>query len=274
VLAKGVADSIEDIVAKEGLEGEIIEAQAYGMEAFAHWIQRFSFVLIILGLAGAYMEMQSPGFGVPGITSLLAFGLFFFGNYLAGNLAGYELAVLLVVGLILIGVEIFILPGTVIPGLVGGVMVLVAIGMAMVDRVDFTYAWKGLPGADRWGEILGGAAMTLALGFIGSVVLLLVAMRYLPKTKAGGWLVLKESVAGGASIPIEVGPGGGGEVAERKSYVGLTGEAGTDLRPAGKGRFGGLWLDIISDGEYITKGTPLTVVKHEGARIVVMRREV
>ena len=269
VLAKGVADSIEDIVAKEGLTGEIIDAQAYGMEAFAHWIQKFSFVLIILGLAGAYMEMQTPGFGVPGIVSLLAFGLFFFGNHLAGNLAGYELAVLLVVGLILIGVEIFLLPGTVIPALVGGVMVLVAIGMAMVDRVDFTYAWKGLPGAGRWAEILGGAAMTVALAFIGSVVLMLVAMRYLPQTRAGGWMILQKTVPTGASIPLETAPG---ESAGRTTYVGLVGEAGTVLRPAGKGRFGGLWLDIISDGEYIEKGTPIEVVKHEGSRIVVMRR--
>ncbi|MBL9153566.1 MAG: hypothetical protein JNK37_13815 [Verrucomicrobiales bacterium] len=267
VLAKGVADSIEDIVTQEGLTGEVIEAQAYGMEAFAHWIQKISFVLIILGLAGAYMEMQSPGFGVPGIVSLLAFGLFFFGNYLAGNLAGYELAVMLVVGLILIGIEIFLLPGTVIPALVGGVMVLVAIGMAMVDRVDFTYAWKGLPGADRWGEILGEAALTVTLGFFGSIVLLLAAMRFLPQTRAGGWMILKQAVPTGASIPVETGVG----EAERHSYVGLTGEAATDLRPAGKGRFGGLWLDIISDGEFIDKGTPLRVIKHEGSRVVVVR---
>lgn len=267
VLAKGVADSIEDIVAQEGLSGELIEAQAYGMEAFAHWIQKISFVLIILGLAGAYLEMQSPGFGVPGIVSLLAFGLFFFGNYLAGNLAGYELAVLLVVGLILIGIEIFLLPGTVIPGLVGGVMVLVAIGMAMVDRVDFTYAWKGLPGADRWGEILGEAALTVALAFIGSVALLLAAMRFLPKTRAGGWMILKQAVPAGASMPAEAGP-----EAPRRSYVGMTGEAATDLRPAGKGRFDGLWLDIISDGEFIERGTALRVTKHEGSRIVVERR--
>ncbi|MCB1092723.1 MAG: hypothetical protein KDL87_14400, partial [Verrucomicrobiae bacterium] len=271
VLAKGIANTIEEIVAKEGLEGEIVDAQEYGMEAFAHWIQKFSFVLIVLGLAGAYMELQAPGFGVPGIVSLLAFGLFFFGNYMAGNLAGYELAVLLVLGLILIGVEIFLLPGTVIPGLVGGVMVLAALAMAMVDRVDFEYTWKGLPGASEWGSILGSALMTLALAFVGSVALILLAMRYLPNTRAGGWMILKQAIPGGASIPMETEPGE--SAAERKSYVGLTGEAASPLRPAGKGRFGGLFLDIISDGEFIEPGTPLVVVKHEGSRIVVMRRE-
>jgi membrane-bound serine protease (ClpP class) len=269
VLAKGVANSVDDLVTQEKLSGEVIDATAYGMESVAHWIQKFSFLLIMLGIAGAYMEMQAPGFGVPGIVSLLAFGLFFFGNYMAGNLAGYELAVLLAVGLILIGVEIFLLPGTVIPGVAGGIMVLVAIGMAMVDRVDFTYAWKGFSGAGKWGEILGDAAQTLALSFVGAVAMILVAMRYLPKTKFGGWMVLHQAVPGGASIALE---SDAGEM--RTSYLGLEGEAATDLRPAGKGRFGGLWLDIISDGEYIEKGTPLKVVRHEGVRIVVARRQV
>lgn len=268
VLAKGVANSIDDLVAQEKLTGEVIDATAYGMESVAHWIQKFSFLLIMLGIAGAYMEMQAPGFGVPGIVSLLAFGLFFFGNYMAGNLAGYELAVLLVVGLILIGVEIFLLPGTVIPGVAGGILVLVAIGMAMVDRVDFTYAWKGFSGAGKWREILGEAALTLALSFVGAVAVILVAMRYLPKSKFGGWMVLRQALPGGASIPVESEAG-----ETRTSYLGLEGEAATDLRPAGKGRFGGLWLDIISDGEYIEKGTPLKVIRHEGVRIVVARRK-
>lgn len=267
VLAKGIARTVKEIIEKEGLVGEQLVVEPLGMEAFAQWVQRFSFLLIIIGLAGAYMELQAPGFGVPGILSLMAFGLFFFGNYAAGNLAGYELAVLLVVGLILIGVEIFLLPGTVIPGVVGALLVFTAIGMAMVDRVDFEYTWKGLPGADSWGSVLGNAAATVALGLIGAVVLILVAMRFLPESKAGSWMILKESLAGGASLPVE--SDGGTET--RASYVGLTGTAATDLRPAGKGAFGTLHLDIISDGEFIEKGAALRVVKHEGSRIVVGR---
>lgn len=267
VLAKGIARTVEEIIEKEGLVGERIDVEPLGMEAFAQWVQRFSFLLIIIGLAGAYMELQAPGFGVPGIFSLIAFALFFFGNYAAGNLAGYELAVLLVVGLLLIGIEIFLLPGTVIPGVVGALLVFTAIGMAMVDRVDFAYTWKGLPGAESWGSLLGNAALTVALGLIGAVALILVAMRFLPESKAGSWLILRESLAGGASIPVETDSG----AAPRTTYVGLTGTAATDLRPAGKGAFGTLHLDIISDGEFIEKGAPLRVLKHEGSRIVVAR---
>ncbi len=272
VLAKGIARSIEEIIEREGLVGERLDLEPLGMEAFAQWVQRFSLLLIVLGIAGAYTELQAPGFGVPGVISLLSFGLFFFGNYAAGNLAGYELAVLLVIGLLLIGVEIFILPGTVIPGVVGAVLVLSSIGMAMVDRVDFEYTWKGLPGAETWGAVLGGAVTTVSIGLIGAVALILLAMRFLPESKAGSWMILKEAIAGGASIPSEDGtPSSAGSAATPKSYVGLTGEAATDLRPAGKGRFGDRHLDIISDGEFIDKGTPLKIVKHEGSRIVVVK---
>jgi membrane-bound serine protease (ClpP class) len=80
-------------------------------------------------------------------------------------------------------------------------------------------------------------------------------------------MILKESIAGGASLPAS----GSEDGASAKSYVGLTGEAATDLHPAGKGIFDGEFLDIISDGEYVEKGTPLKIVKHEGSRIVVIR---
>lgn len=268
VLAKGIARSVDEIIARENLEGERFDVEPLGLESFAHWVQRFSFLLIILGLAGAYMELQAPGFGVPGVVSLLAFGLFFFGNYLAGNLAGYELAVLLVIGLLLIAVEIFILPGTMIAGITGTVLILASLALAMVDRVSFEYTWEGLPDAEGWGTVLGEAFTTMSLGLIGAVVLILVAMRFLPESKAGSWMILDRAVAGGASLPKKKG-----EDQEPRSLVGLQGVATTDLRPAGKGNFENRHLDITADGDFIKRGTPLRIIKHEGSRIVVVSAE-
>ena len=268
LLAKGIARSIDEIVEREGFEGKILRVEPLGMEAFAQWAQRFSFLLIILGLAGAYMELNSPGFGVPGVVSLLAFGLFFFGNNLAGNLAGHELLVLLVLGLVLIAVEVFILPGTMIPGVVGGALVLTALGLAMVDRIDFQYTWEGGSGAESWANLLSSAVASLAFGVAGAIAAMLVAMRFLPESRFGHWMVLEKSVAGGASLD----PGSAGDESEKPaSRVGQTGEAVTDLRPAGKGRFGGKLLDITADGQFIEKSTPIRITKHEGSRIVVVR---
>lgn len=260
VLAKGVAHDLADLIAQEKLEGEVVEATPLGMEAFAHWVQKLSFVLIIIGLAGAYLEMNSPGFGFPGLVSVCAFSLFFFGNYMAGNLAGYELAVLFALGLLLIAVEVFLFPGTIIAGLAGAVLVIATLGLAMVDRIDLEWKWSGLPSTEGWAGIFRGSLYSLALGMAGALAAILLGMRFLPGTKMGSRLVLAEVVPTGASLAA----------AEKVSeFVGLTGEATTDLRPSGKGIFGGRLFDIISDGEFIAKGRPLRIVKHEGSRIVV-----
>ena len=270
VLAKGVARDLEDLVGQESLSGEIVEATPLGMEAFAHWVQKLSFLLIIVGLAGAYLEMNTPGFGFPGIVSVCAFSLFFFGNYLAGNLAGYELFVLLVAGLILIAVEIFIFPGTIVAGLAGSAMVLTALGLAMVDRVDLEWKWGGMPGAATWVSLFESAFVSLAAGMVGALALILLGMRFLPGTSVGNRLVLAGAVPAGASLP-ERRHGGPVEGAKAVSYLGLTGKATTDLRPSGKGEFDGRLLDVISDGEFIPRGEPLKVIRHEGSRIVVAK---
>lgn len=274
VLAKGVAASISDILRQEGIEADIIEAEPLGMEAFAHWVQKLSILLIVVGLAGAYLELNSPGFGLPGLVSVLCFSLFFFGNYLAGNLAGYELAVLLVLGLVLIGVEIFLFPGAIVPGAVGGALVLAALGLAMVDRVDLEWKWSGLPGSVSWMALFRESFIALAVGFVGALALIFAGMRFLPDTKFGSRLILQEAVAGGASLgsaePAEAAAGKD-EKSMEGALVGVSGETATDLVPSGKGRFEGRLLDVVSDGEFIGKGTPVVITAHEGSRIVVAK---
>jgi membrane-bound serine protease (ClpP class) len=266
LLAKGVARNLQEIIKQEGLEGEIVNARPLGMEAFAHWIQKLSVLLIVVGLAGAYLEINSPGFGLPGLVSVLAFGLFFFGNYMAGNLAGYELAVLLVLGLVLIGVEVFLFPGAIIPGAVGAALVHVALGLAMVDRVDLEWKWNDLPGADSWAAIFRQSFFMLSLGLVGALLAVLSGMRFIPHTRFGNRLILEEAVASGASIEVS-------EIeAKKDSYVGLSGMTTTDLLPSGKGKFDGKYLDIVADGEFIKKGEIIEIVQHEGSRIVVSRK--
>lgn len=266
LLAKGVARNLQEIIKQEGLEGEVVSARPLGMEAFAHWIQKLSVLLIVVGLAGAYLEINSPGFGLPGLVSVLAFGLFFFGNYMAGNLAGYELAVLLVLGLILIAVEVFLFPGAIIPGAVGAALVLVALGLAMVDRVDLEWKWNDLPGADSWATLFKQSFFMLSLGLIGALLAVLAGMRFIPHTRFGNRLILDEAVASGASIELP-------EIeAERESFVGLSGLTTTDLVPSGKGKFGGKYLDVVADGEFIKKGEAIEIVQHGGSRIVVRRK--
>ncbi|MEJ6778428.1 MAG: hypothetical protein QNK86_03035, partial [Akkermansiaceae bacterium] len=135
LLAKGIVNSIDELLAREGLgDVEVVVAELSGMEKFAYWVATFSGILILVGMGGAYLEMKTPGFGIGGGISLLAFALFFFGNYAAGNMAGYGLMLLFVLGVILIIVELVILPGMIVPGVIGAILVLGTLFMAMVDE--------------------------------------------------------------------------------------------------------------------------------------------
>ncbi|HHY82616.1 MAG TPA: hypothetical protein GX505_08045 [Clostridiales bacterium] len=55
--------------------------------------------------------------------------------------------------------------------------------------------------------------------------------------------------------------------------IGLKGVAVTILRPAGTGDFQGRKLDVVTDGEFLPKGTPIVITKVEGFRIVVEKLE-
>ena len=49
------------------------------------------------------------------------------------------------------------------------------------------------------------------------------------------------------------------------------GIAMTDLRPAGRGNFDGIDLDISSDGSYIERGTPVVIDRISEKRLIVKR---
>ncbi len=58
---------------------------------------------------------------------------------------------------------------------------------------------------------------------------------------------------------------------ELKDFMGLTGTAITDLRPAGVGRINNMRVDVVSRGEYVDKGSEILVTAVEGNRVVVRK---
>ena len=58
---------------------------------------------------------------------------------------------------------------------------------------------------------------------------------------------------------------------EYEELVGASGVAATLLRPVGTGPFGNRRLNVVSDGEYIPKGTAIRIVRVKGNRIVVQQ---
>lgn len=63
-------------------------------------------------------------------------------------------------------------------------------------------------------------------------------------------------------------------VRELKEMVGIEGVALTQLRPTGTGEFGGIRIDVVTEGEFIPKGSKIKIIDVEGYRTIVTRTEI
>lgn len=265
LLAKGIVRDVQEIIQKEGLKGEIYEVKARPMEVFAQWVEAFSFLLIAIGLAGAYLELNHPGFGIPGFISVAAFSLFFFGNYMAENLAGWETALVFIIGATLVIIEVlFLAGGSIVVGLLGGLLMMGALAFALVDRVEITDYVKGGEAAPSLGEVFKGPLLSLLGGIVLTSLLIMAFMRYLPGVGPFRWMVLQTAVPSGTSVKLESPEG-------TTLSAGTTGVAATDLRPAGKGKFGDAIYDVSSESMFIRKGEAIRIVQVRGDGILIDR---
>lgn len=209
-------------------------------------------LLMSLGMLGLLIELYSPGVGLPGAVGVLCLSLFF-GGHMITNLAGLEEVLLLITGLGLLAVELFVLPGFGIAGIAG----ILCIG------ASFVLTLLTLPLSVAWDlGILSDAIERVSISLLATFALGLVALRFLPKVRAMRRLVLSQATdadAGYVSAPIEA------------ALLGAVGEATTDLRPAGKAELLGTRHDVLTEGEYLERGTKVRVVQVNAGRIVVRR---
>jgi membrane-bound serine protease (ClpP class) len=253
LLAQGLADSVDEVVRKAGLTGPVTRIEATGFERIAFWLTMLAPVLLMGGIIGAYIEMKTPGFGIPGIVSLICFGLFFGGHLVAG-LSGWESVILFVIGIVLILFEFFAAPGTFLPGVIGVFLVLGSILWAMVDRWP---SQTGLPSA----EALQQPLFNLLVAAGGAAAFAAILVRFLPKTSIYRHLVLGTASASGPAITVPV--------VNLELHPGDVGTASSTLRPAGKATFKGEVHDVVTGGDFITAGTQVRVVSVDGMRVVV-----
>ena len=249
LLAEGLAETMDEVLKLEHLTGGMSRIVPTGFESAALWITRISWLLLLGGIVGAYIEMKAPGFGLPGIASLVCFAFFFLGHYIAA-LSGWEATVVFVIGAMLVVVEIFLMPGTVIPGMVGALMVFGSIVWAMVDH------WPSQPGTLH-GADFEKPMLNLVIALAGSAIVGALLAKVLPHTSLYRKLVL---VGEPSSIP---------ETWKPSVNLGDTGVATTTLRPAGKAKFGDHVVDVMSDGTFIPAGASLRVASIEGMKVIV-----
>jgi membrane-bound serine protease (ClpP class) len=212
-------------------------------------------LLLFVGIAALYAELHAPGIGVGGFIAGLCFLLFFWSKYLDGT-AGWLEFLLFAAGIVCVLLEIFVLPGTAIFGLGGGLLIIASLILASQTFV--------LPHNEYQFRQLRDTMLGLSAVGVGVVIAALVMRRFLPRTALFGHMVLEPP----SSLEME-------HIANRESMVdfshlmGSTGVTVTPLAPAGKARFGSELVACSSRGEFVDRGAAVTVIEIHGNRIVV-----
>jgi membrane-bound serine protease (ClpP class) len=203
-------------------------------------------LLLSLGVLGLVLEIKSGAFGLGGLVSLASLGLFFGSSFLLG-LAGWEEVLLLGLGLIALAVEAFVLPGFGVAGFLG----LGAIGAAMVLAL--------VGGAPSSGDVLQAFAV-LGASLLITAAVVYAWLRHIPNSNRFGGLFLRNGMAQAEGY-ISALP--------RGDLVGKDGVAVTDLRPAGTATIAGERVDVVTEGEYVSQGSAVRVLRSEGYRHIV-----
>ena len=255
-LSAGTAPDLPAVLAQLGLAGrKLVDLQVTSSEKLARMIAGAAPILMIIGFLGIYIEIKTPGLGLPGVLGAACLALFFWGHHIAG-LAGLEDLVLLMVGLALILVEVFLLPGFGFAGVFGVALVFVSLVGAMVRIVPGSGAW--LP---SWADLQVPIFKT-GLALVGAGAGALLLGRVLPRSRLFNRLAL--GAANSANAGYTAAP-------DSSALVGKSGLALTPLHPAGAARFDGERLDVVTGGEFLPADTPVRIIEARGNRIVVQK---
>lgn len=146
---------------------------------------------------------------------------------------------LLIVGFVLVGIELTA-PGISLPGISG----ILCLGIGVILIAD---------------TIQEGVMITLCILVILGIMLGIAL-----------WLLSKGKLVKPMILMDEQKKAQGYMSSNDLEYLlGKEGIALTDLRPSGIGSFEGISFDVISDGQYILKGSEIIIYKVKGSKLVV-----
>ena len=211
------------------------------------------FMMMIVG--GIFVEIRTPGIGLPLLTAVVGALLYFAPAYL-GHLAEYWEILLFVVGLILVGLEIFVIPGFGVAGISGIVLVVLSLALAMVDNTEL-WTWEGKLNLEPILRPTGLVIISATAAIFGSVWL----VKKLYATRSFDHIALRQE--------MKASDGFTGVVSGLESLVGEEVVVFTDMRPSGKVKTGDgrIHEAALKFGGYASKGESLRVVSAEQGRL-------
>ncbi len=254
-LAAHLVDDFAGLRRAYGIEGDLAVAEPGWADELLDALASpgLAWILLLIGLAGLYIEVKTPGIGFGGFVSLVAFIVYFWSQYLHGT-SGWLEVMLFLAGMICVLAEIFVLPGFGVLGLGGGLLVIASLVLASQSFV--------VPMNDYQIERMQWSLIGVLGAVAGVAVLAAAIQRWLPSTPGLRSVLL--------APPAEVDFDG---TDPPEALIGVEGLTTTRLAPAGKARIGGEVREVSSDGILIEPGTAVRVVELRGGRVVVAPME-
>ena len=262
------AGAMDFLAKRDGVTfaGEPIALKTSWSEEMVRWVNSPAVmaVLVMLAMLGVYIEFSTPGVILPGLVAVICFVIIVGSKYLVGMANWVEVA-LFILGIILLLVEIFILPGFGVAGILGIALIFFGLFGMLIKNSPDKLPW---PQTQYDWQLFTNGALGLLFGFFGFVLLAWLVTKHLPKIPVARRLILAAP-----QEAVEIGMGDSKAAArpseEMPFEVGQKGVSLSQLRPAGKAKFGGLRLDVVSGGELIEADREIVVEVVEGNRIVV-----
>ena len=151
-------------------------------------------------------------------------------------------------GVVLLCIELLLLPGFTLPGALGVLLMIAGV------------VWAGWSAQSL---VVAGLYLAVTAGI--TVPLVLVGLWLIPRTRIGQRIILQaaEQKESGFQAPSK----------SLEQLVGKRGTALTPLRPAGTALIEGRQVDVVTEGRFIERNTPIQVILVEGNRVVVSHAE-
>ncbi|MCX7953829.1 MAG: nodulation protein NfeD [Bacteroidales bacterium] len=243
----GNVESIEKILKLNGIEKySISEYNPSFIESIVMFFLNpiVQSILLLLIFGGIYYELQTPGFGFPGIIATCAAILYFLPLYLEGLAKHWEI-LLFIIGLVLIIIEIFVTPGFGLLGIIGLILAIIALILSMT--INFSFDFKNVPLVDIFKNFLI-VMLSFSLSFILSLFLSgkIFASKKFPKFSL---LTEEKKEDGFIGVDIKI-----------SKIIGKRGRCLTKLRPSGKIVVDGEIYDAISEEGFLEPDTEIYVV--------------
>ncbi len=247
----------------------VLEAQRNWVDDLIFWLNsRMALgLLVTAGVICIFLELHFMN-GLMGIIAAVCFGLVFWSRFMGGT-AGWLEVILFLLGIGCIAIEIFVVPGFTVFGVAGGLLVLASLVLA-------SQTFAGPSVSEDFGQTF--ETMKYLSGSILAIVVVAVVLNnFLPRIPFMNRMILTPPGYAPAAESEEprlrpdlVAPSSSVYgYADVEGLLGQSGHAESSLRPAGKARIGGRFVNVVSEGQYIPQGRSVTVVAVEGNRIVV-----